>query len=130
MTAAVETAVFKNTGRLFNLSEQAIVDCAGPFGGNGCGASWPSAAYDYAQERGLPEQQPYPYVSRAEQCRDRSLAPVAHIAGHGNVTRNSLAAIKLAIKEHAPTVVIVDIMPRSWQTYTGQVYYDGSWYVP
>ncbi|KAH9640213.1 hypothetical protein HF086_008449 [Spodoptera exigua] len=63
---AVEGALFVQTGRLVPLSEQALVDCAQPYGGNGCKGTWPSAAYNYMKNEGVPALEEYSY--KAEVC--------------------------------------------------------------
>ncbi|XP_069355821.1 uncharacterized protein [Maniola hyperantus] len=62
---AVEGALFRRSGRLTPLSEQQLVDCAHPFGGNGCAGTWPSRAYDYVRARGLAALDDYsPYKEK------------------------------------------------------------------
>ena len=39
------------------------------FGGNGCKGTWPSHAYDYVQNRGLPALDEYPpYKEKVKDC--------------------------------------------------------------
>ncbi|KOB67608.1 putative peptidase [Operophtera brumata] len=88
------------------------------YGGHGCGGTWPSAAYAYIQERGLPALAEYtPYQEKVLTCVDKSVSPVTHINSHVNVTRNNVDALKVAIRRHAPTVVIIDATPKSFIFY-------------
>lgn len=97
MTGAVEGALFVRTRRLVPLSEQTLVDCAHPFGGHGCRGTWPSAAYDYVQERGLPALSEYtPYQGKVLTCLDRRVPPVTHISSHVNVTSHSVSALQVS----------------------------------
>lgn len=66
-------------------------------------------------------------AAQVEQCRDRQLAPAAHVSGHVNVTAGSAAALKLAIRNHSPTVVIIDATARSFIFYKKGVLYDDRW---
>ncbi|CAG4969132.1 unnamed protein product [Colias eurytheme] len=124
VAGAVEGALYMRTGRLVPLSPQCLVDCSGPFGGKGCKGTWPSSAYDYVRERGLPALDEYPYKSMKQQCREKEVAAVTRISGHVNVTENSVPALKVAIKEHAPSVVLVDAHCKSFISYNAGVLYD------
>ncbi|XP_038218677.1 uncharacterized protein LOC119837223 [Zerene cesonia] len=125
VAGAVEGALFARTRRLVPLSPQCLVDCAHPYGGRGCGGTWPSHAYNYVQERGLPALDEYtPYKEKVEQCRDKEVPAVTRISGHVNVTENSVPALKVAIKEHAPSVVLVDANAKSFVFHKSGVLYD------
>ncbi|KAG6464169.1 uncharacterized protein LOC115452876 [Manduca sexta] len=126
VTGAVEGALFVRTGRLTRLSEQQLVDCAGRFGGRGCNGTWPRAAYDYIQQRGLNEHKSYvPYVARqTASCLDGAYSPATYISGHVNVTQFSVRALKAAVRQHAPAVVIVDGKAKSFIFYKDGVLED------
>ncbi|XP_047029345.1 counting factor associated protein D-like [Helicoverpa zea] len=122
---AVEGALFVETGRLVPLSEQALVDCAGPYGGHGCKATWPSAAYDYIKDIGLPALDEYtPYKAQEQTCRADSVPPVTRISGHLNVTQHNILALKVAIRKYGPTVVLIDGATTSFATYKKGYYHD------
>ncbi|KPJ14337.1 Digestive cysteine proteinase 1 [Papilio machaon] len=123
VTGAVEGALFLRTRRLVPLSEKCLVDCAHTHGANGCKGTWPSRAYDYIRDRGLPALDEFtPYEPKVDECARPE--PVTRISGHVNVTVNSVPALKLAIRRHAPTVVIVDATAKSFTTYSKGVLYD------
>ncbi|CAH2098006.1 unnamed protein product [Euphydryas editha] len=125
VAGAVEGALFVRTRRLVPLSEKCLVDCAHPFGGRGCKGTWPSHAYDYVQNRGLPALDEYPaYKDKVDTCEEKRVRPVTRISGHVNVTANSVTALKVAIKQHAPSVVIVDAKAKSFVFYKKGVLYD------
>nr|XP_026496931.1 uncharacterized protein LOC113401290 [Vanessa tameamea] len=125
VAGAVEGALFVRTRRLVPLSEKCLVDCAHPFGGNGCKGTWPSHAYDYVQNRGLPALEEYPeYKEKVDTCQEKNVRPVTRISGHVNVTANSVTALKVAIRQHAPSVVIIDAKAKSFVFYKKGVLYD------
>ncbi|XP_050355838.1 uncharacterized protein LOC126777037 isoform X2 [Nymphalis io] len=125
VAGAVEGALFRRTKRLVPLSEQNLVDCAGPFGGRGCKGTWPSYAYDYIQHRGLPALEEYtPYKGKVEQCKRDIAQPVTRISAHVNITKYSVPALQVAIREYGPAVVIVDSSAKSFQFYKKGVLYD------
>ncbi|VVC90240.1 unnamed protein product [Leptidea sinapis] len=125
VAGAVEGALFVKTRRLVPLSEQCLVDCAQPFGAKGCKGTWPSNAYDYVQSRGLPALDEYtPYQEKVLECKDQVIPAVTRISSHVNVTANSVPALKVAIKQHAPSVVIIDAKAKSVVFYKKGVLYD------
>ncbi|XP_063369749.1 counting factor associated protein D-like isoform X1 [Cydia amplana] len=124
VAASTEGALFKKTNKLVPLSPQCLVDCGKPFGAQGCGPTWPSFAYDYIQNRGLSAWDEYDYEAKVLECKDTKVTPVTHISGHVNVTANNEDALKVAIKNHAPTVVIVDAMAKSFIYYKSGVLND------
>ncbi|XP_041974186.1 counting factor associated protein D-like, partial [Aricia agestis] len=125
VAGAVEGALFIRRRELVPLSVQCLVDCSNKFGTKGCGRSWPSHAYDYVQNIGLPAEAEYPaYKQKAEKCQDNSIPAVTRISAHVNVTANSVPALKIAIKKHAPTLVIVDSSCKSFQFYKSGYLYD------
>ncbi|RVE41827.1 hypothetical protein evm_013530 [Chilo suppressalis] len=125
VTGAVEGALFRRTRRLVPLSTQCLVDCAKPYGGNGCKPTWPSHAYDYVQDRGLPAEKEYiPYLGKVLECQDKIVKPVTQISAHVNVTQHSVPALKIAIREHAPSVVIIDSTTISFRSYKTGIFYD------
>ncbi|XP_059055809.1 counting factor associated protein D-like, partial [Achroia grisella] len=125
VTAAIEGALKIQSGKLVPLSEKALVDCAHKTGGNGCGGTWPSRAYDYVKDRGLPSLGQYrKYEPKVDTCEDERVTPVTFISSHVNVTRNNIAALKVAIAKHSPTVVTVDGLCYSFLRYTSGVLQD------
>ncbi|XP_063542729.1 counting factor associated protein D-like [Cydia strobilella] len=125
VAGSTEGALFKKTNTLVPLSPQCLVDCGKPFGTNGCNGTWPSFAYDYVKARGLPAWDEYTnYQAKVLQCKDQTVPPVTHISGHVNVTAFSEEALKVAIKNHAPSVVIVDAKAQSFIYYKSGVLKD------
>ncbi|XP_072948202.1 uncharacterized protein [Epargyreus clarus] len=124
VAGAVEGALFRRARRLVPLSEQSMVDCAHPYGGKGCEGTWPSRAFNYVEERGLPALDDYPYTAKVGKCVDESVPSQTRISAHVNVTAYSVPALKLAIRKHAPSVVIVDANCKSFQFHKTGVLYD------
>ncbi|XP_026316523.1 uncharacterized protein LOC113227748 isoform X2 [Hyposmocoma kahamanoa] len=118
VVGSVEGALFIRTRSLVPLSVQCLVDCAHSHGANGCRGTWPKHAYDYVRDRGLPHYDEYTaYSERVLPCRAPPVPPVTHISGHVNVQPGDLDALKVAIRRHAPTVVVVDAKPKSFMFY-------------
>jgi len=71
-TGGVEGVVAVKHGQLISLSEQELVDCAGPQGGSGCGGGSNDIGYKYAQTYGLCTEQAYPYTAKDGTCKRTS----------------------------------------------------------
>lgn len=125
VTGAVEGALYVRRKVLIPLSEQCLVDCGHPFGTHGCGGTWPRFAYNYVKARGLPATEEYgPYTEKEEVCRERRTTPVTRISAYVNVTQRSVPALQIAIRRHAPSVVIIDATAKSFIFYKRGVLYD------
>ncbi|XP_028176419.1 uncharacterized protein LOC114364448 [Ostrinia furnacalis] len=123
-TDAVETALARRAGALRRLNPQAIVDCGARYGGNGCEPTWPVAAYTYMQREGVPYEEDYPPFADMELTCRRSAAPGVRIRGHANVTALNVDALKLAIHDYGPAVIMYDAGAYSFIFYKEGVYSD------
>ncbi|CAH0587839.1 unnamed protein product [Chrysodeixis includens] len=124
-TAAVEGALFVETGRLVPLSEQALLDCAMPWGAQPCNSTWPSYPYNYIKDKGLPALNEYrPYQAKHETCLADSVPAVTHISGHVNVTRGNPTALKVAIMNNGPIVVLMDVTPTTFHGIKKGTHFD------
>ena len=66
----VETtyAITKGQSQLYNLSEQQLVDCAGPYGPQGCNGGWMNDAINYVIAKGSEQGSDYPYKAVQGTC--------------------------------------------------------------
>jgi len=80
---ALETAKWRNTNSLPNLSEQQLVDCTGAagYGNGGCSGGWMHTCFKWIQEKsnGVPSQGDYPYTARVGTCR---VTPASQTKAH------------------------------------------------
>jgi len=63
----MESAHFKRTGKLLDLSEQYFVNCDTL--DNGCNGGWMSSAYTFARTNGIPEEKTNQYVAKKNTCK-------------------------------------------------------------
>ncbi|XP_060807221.1 counting factor associated protein D [Amyelois transitella] len=124
VVAAVEGALFVRTRRLVALSDKCLLDC-GHRPGRPCSPTWLDAPYAHLHSRGIVALSDYPpYKPQVEQCREDQAEPVTFISAYVNVTSNSIPALKVAIRRHGPTVVLVDGKCKSFQYYSRGVLLD------
>lgn len=67
-TETVESSYCINTGTLYTLSPQQIVDCSTSYGNNGCNGGWYYSAWAYLETHGQELQSAYPYTGRDGTC--------------------------------------------------------------
>lgn len=69
-TGALEAAYAQAFGKNISLSEQQLVDCAGPFNNFGCNGGLPSQAFEYIKYNGgLDTEEAYPYTGKDGVCK-------------------------------------------------------------
>jgi len=90
-TGGIEGVVALKKGHLTSLSEQEIVDCAGPYGGSGCGGGSNDIGFKFATVYGVCTEQAYPYTAKDGTCKqtnctasaDSKIASWVHVP-HGD----------------------------------------------
>lgn len=65
----VETSYAITKGTLYNLSEQQLVDCAGPYGPQGCNGGWMNDALNYVIAKGSEQGSDYQYTAVQGTCQ-------------------------------------------------------------
>ncbi|XP_044264589.1 digestive cysteine proteinase 1 [Tribolium madens] len=123
----IEGALFlHNGGRLFRLSQQALVDCSWGYGNNGCDGGEDFRAYQWMLKHGgIPTEEAYgPYLGQDGYCHADKVQKVAKITGYVNVTSNDENALRLALFKHGPISVAIDASQRTFSFYSNGVYYE------
>ena len=88
-TGSVEGVVAINTGNLFNLSEQELVDCSRYLGNMGCSGGSMDMAFEYVVQNGLCLNQSYPYSAADGQCQNQTCTKKVNIDKYYDVPQNN-----------------------------------------
>ncbi|CAD8152319.1 unnamed protein product [Paramecium octaurelia] len=102
--------------RKYELSEQDLVDCSGPYDNQGCNGGWMDSAYEYVADNGLAEAKDYPYTAKDGVCKTSVKRPFTHVQGFQDI--DSCDELAEAIQERT-VAVAVDANP--WQFYRSGV---------
>lgn len=117
-TGALEGAICAKTGKLLDLSEQQLVDCAGKEGNYGCEGGEMERAFQYViDNKGLCSEQDYKYEGKQGICRADKCKSVLQITGFKNVPSLDETAMKAALKIHGPISVAIEADQLPFQFY-------------
>ncbi len=132
VTEQLESAIFRSTGLLPDLSAQQITSCTTT--SQGCSGGWPTGAYNYMKSAGVQTTASYPYTSGTTRatgaCNYNSSLAVGHMTGfHYGVTPCSQSACSTqAAQEPALQQVLANSGPASiivyatpWQHYSSGI---------
>ncbi|KAH0620159.1 hypothetical protein JD844_014792 [Phrynosoma platyrhinos] len=87
-TGCLESAIAIATGKLLELSEQQLVDCAQAFNNHGCSGGLPSQAFEYIlYNGGLMDEDGYPYHASNGTCKFQPGKAVAFVKDVVNITQ-------------------------------------------
>lgn len=119
-TGAVEGAWAISTGKLVDLSEQELVDCATgiSYGSHGCNGGQMEGAFKFIIENGQCSLTSYPYTAKDGSCQKCS--SVAHISSCSDVKPNDQISLKAALAQQ-PIAVAIEADTRYFQSYSSGI---------
>jgi C1A family cysteine protease len=119
-TGAVEGAWAISTGKLVDLAEQELVDCATgiSYGSHGCNGGQMEGAFKYIIEHGQCALSSYPYTAKDGSCQQCSA--VAHISSCSDVKPNDQISLKAAVAQQ-PVAIAIEADTRYFQSYSSGV---------
>uniref|UniRef100_A0A0D9WII7 Peptidase C1A papain C-terminal domain-containing protein n=1 Tax=Leersia perrieri TaxID=77586 RepID=A0A0D9WII7_9ORYZ len=120
--ATVESAYYIKTGHLVPLSEQQLVDCAGP----NMERNSPRIALEWiASNGGITSQVDYPYTGKIGQCDNAKLSHhAATITGYKR-TYGQYQRVGADAVAQQPVAVGIAVDPTSFKMYKAGSIYDG-----
>jgi len=124
-TGSMEGQMMLKKQKSVSLSEQQLVDCAKPYGPNGCHGGWMHMAMKYIRDYGLEAETSYPYHASEAACRYNKDLVVAHCDGPVMIPSGNEEALTNAIANVGPIAVAIDVT-SSFMRYRAGVFYDSS----
>ena len=123
-TGAVEGAWAISTGKLVDLSEQELVDCATgvSYGSHGCNGGQMEGAFKFIIENGQCSLASYPYTSGVTKTGGscQKCSSVAHISSCSDVKPNDQISLKAAVAQQ-PVAVAIEADTRYFQSYSSGI---------
>jgi len=118
-TAALEGRNTIDTGSMDKYSEQALVDCGGEYGTNGCNGGLMDPAFQWAAKYGMAKESDYPYTAMNGSCKISSKDTVKVNTSYNDVPQDDNDELVNAISQQPVSVAIAadEIM-----LYTGGIF--------
>ena len=131
-TGAMEGAWAISSGKLIDLSEQELVDCATgiSYGSHGCNGGQMEGAFKYMIERGQCSDSSYPYTSgetKSSGTTCQKCSAVAQPSYCSDVKPNDQISLKVAVAQQ-PVAVAISADTMIFQSYSGGVITSASCY--
>jgi len=124
-TGSAEGAWAISTGKLVDLSEQQLVDCATgiKYGSHGCNGGQMEGADKYLIEHGQCSLASYPYTAADGTCK--TCSPVAKFTSCSDVKPNDQVSLKGAVAQQ-PVSVAIEADTRYFQSYKSGILTDAA----
>ena len=122
-TEAVEGIWALRHHKLYNLSEQELMDCSGYLGNNGCDGGSMENAFQYIIDHGICTNESYPYVATQNECSNSSCKPVVTIQSYSGIKKNNEKQLERFV-EKQPVSVAIQANSQSFQLYKKGIYDD------
>ena len=123
-TGAVEGAWAIATGKLIDLSEQELVDCAvgREYGSHGCSGGQMEGAFKFIIENGQCSAASYPYTSGTTKTGGscQKCSPAAEITSCSDVKPNDQISLKAAVAKQ-PIAIAIEADTRYFQSYSSGI---------
>jgi C1A family cysteine protease len=123
-TGAIEGAWSIAKGKLIDLSEQELVDCATgiTYGSHGCNGGQMDGAFKFVIANGQCSAASYPYTSGTTQTGGycNSCVAVATLSSCSDVKPNDQISLKAAVAQQ-PVAIAIEADTRYFQSYAGGI---------
>ena len=120
---SIEGAWAIKHNKLYNLSEQQLVDCSQSYGNNGCNGGNMDFAFNYVIDNGICTNKSYPYTAQDMGQCNQSCNKVVSISNYTNVLQNNEHTLEKAVLLN-PVSVAIQGNKRSFQLYKSGIYND------
>ena len=123
-TGAIEGAVAVRFNKLYNISEQQLIDCSRIQGNKGCQGGSMDNAFKYViDNQGICSEEDYPYEGKMDFCKENQCGHVVRIRDYSDVETNNELALMKAVQNN-PVSVAIQANLLSFQFYKKGIYQD------
>ncbi|XP_070968152.1 pro-cathepsin H [Oncorhynchus clarkii lewisi] len=121
-TGCLESVTAIATGKLLQLSEQQLVDCAQAFNNHGCNGGLPSQAFEYIKyNKGIMKEEDYPYTAHDDTCKFKTELAAAFVKDVVNITKYDEMGMLDAVARFNPVSLAYEVT-SDFMHYDGGVY--------
>ncbi|EDV28494.1 uncharacterized protein TRIADDRAFT_19901 [Trichoplax adhaerens] len=126
----IESALFRQTGRLIPLSEQSIIDCSWGYGNYACNGGMEYAAYQFVTKHGIPSAKCYgPYLASPGYCHLLNCTHRVRLDGYSIVLPSgNVSAVRLAVSKIGPISIAFNVHSLSFHFYSSGIFEDPTCY--
>ena len=109
-SGCLESHHYLKTGKMVNISEQQLVDCAGRFNNHGCNGGLPSQAFEYIRYNGgIDSESAYAYTAKTGTKCLYDGKPVATVSDVHNITTNDEDELTQAVGTTGPVSIAYQV---------------------
>lgn len=124
-TGALESQMFRKTGKLVSLSAQNIVDCGHVFGNRNCEGGFMDSSFGYIKlNGGIDNEESYPYIGTQGDCAFDQTEIAATVSGFVNIRSATELTLKTKLAQVGPLCAFIDNRHPSFRFYSEGVYHE------
>lgn len=121
-TGSIEGLIAISTDKLFNISEQQLIDCSFDEGNHGCEGGIMENGYRYViNNGGICSEKEYPYTGSDGECE--TCQTIVSIDKYGDITPNNEKILKRAVAQQ-PVSAAIQANLTSFRLYSRGIYSD------
>ena len=122
-TGSIEGAWALKYGKLYNLSEQMLIDCSGTYGNKGCDGGLMDYGFKYVIDNGLCSENDYPYKAESDFCQSSLCKIKVKVKDYSDIESNNELLLKKAVAKQ-PVSVAIQANLSSFHYYKSGIYQD------
>jgi len=121
VVSAIESACYILTHNLTMQSTQALLDCSGAAGNQGCNGGFIDQSFTWIQSNPLPAEACYPYTAQSGSC-SKKCPPIkwCKVTGVKDIPKGDEAAMMTAVNQQ-PLALAIEADQSAFQLYTSGV---------
>jgi len=122
-TGSIEGAWAVKYNKLYNLSEQMLIDCSGTYGNKGCEGGLMDYGFKYVIDNGLCSENDYPYKAERDFCHSSLCKIKVKVRDYSDIESNNELLLKKAVSKQ-PISVAIQANLSSFHFYKSGIYQD------
>jgi len=122
-TGSIEGSWSIKYNKLYNLSEQMLVDCSDMYGNKGCNGGLMDNGFRYVIDNGLCSEHDYPYKAEDDFCKSSLCSIKVKVKDYSDIEQNDEYLLKRAVAKQ-PVSVAIQANLSSFHYYKSGIYQD------